>query len=75
MLLPLTSSVYVAGELASTDTVLVNIGTGYYMEVCILRGVYSLSSSEVTVQECQFIDDCAHICDRITRNISRPFRF
>ena len=33
LLLPLTSSVYVAGTLASADTVLVDIGTGYYIEV------------------------------------------
>ena len=35
LLLPLTSSVYVAGALASSETVLVDIGTGYYIEVCI----------------------------------------
>lgn len=33
LLLPLTSSLYVAGTLASTDSVLIDIGTGYYMEV------------------------------------------
>ncbi|KAK9907732.1 hypothetical protein WJX75_008850 [Coccomyxa subellipsoidea] len=32
LLLPLTSSLYVAGTLASTDSVLIDIGTGYYME-------------------------------------------
>ena len=34
MLVPLTQSLYVPGELASTDTVLVDIGTGYFVEVC-----------------------------------------
>ena len=33
MLVPLTQSVYVAGELANTDRVLLDIGTGYFMEV------------------------------------------
>ncbi len=33
-MLPLTSSVYVNGTLASKDSVLVDIGTGYYLEVC-----------------------------------------
>ena len=34
LLLPLTGSVYVAGTLASPESVLVDIGTGYYMEAC-----------------------------------------
>ena len=33
MLVPLTQSVYVAGELADTERVLLDIGTGYFMEV------------------------------------------
>jgi hypothetical protein len=33
LLLPLTSSLYVSGTVASTDQVLVDIGTGYYVEV------------------------------------------
>jgi len=32
MLLPLTPSLYVAGELEDPSTVLVDIGTGYYVE-------------------------------------------
>lgn len=31
-MLPLTSSVYVNGTLASNETVLIDIGTGYYIE-------------------------------------------
>lgn len=31
-MLPLTSSMYVSGTLASKESVLVDIGTGYYME-------------------------------------------
>jgi hypothetical protein len=34
LLLPLTSSLYVKGKVASTDTLLVNVGTDYYVEVC-----------------------------------------
>jgi prefoldin alpha subunit len=33
ILLPLTSSLYVPGELASKEHILVDIGTGYYVEV------------------------------------------
>merc|ERR1712038_746335 len=32
MLVPLTGSMYVQGEIAETDKVLIDIGTGYYME-------------------------------------------
>lgn len=32
MLVPLTSSLYVPGTLASTSTVLVDVGTGFYVE-------------------------------------------
>ena len=32
-LLPMTESMYVAGTLESVDTVLLEIGTGYYVEV------------------------------------------
>lgn len=34
VMLPLTSSVYVNGTLASKESVLVDIGTGYFIEVC-----------------------------------------
>lgn len=33
MLLPLTSAVYVSGKLASHESILLEIGTGYYAEV------------------------------------------
>lgn len=32
LLVPLTSSLYVPGTLASTETVLVDVGTGFYVE-------------------------------------------
>ena len=32
ILVPLTTSLYVPGKLASTDTVLVDVGTGFYIE-------------------------------------------
>jgi prefoldin subunit 5 len=33
MMLPLTQSLYVEGELADAENVLVDIGTGYYLQV------------------------------------------
>lgn len=38
LLLPLTSSLYVAGEVAAPQTVLVDIGTGYYVEMASEEG-------------------------------------
>lgn len=35
VLLPLTESLYVSGTLESVETVLLEIGTGYYVEVCV----------------------------------------
>lgn len=37
MLLPLTESLYVTGKLASTGRVLVDVGTGYYVEKVVGR--------------------------------------
>lgn len=37
-MLPLTPSLYVNGNVASTEKVLVDIGTGYFIEVRELRG-------------------------------------
>ena len=34
MLLPITSAVYVSGNLLSNDKILLDIGTGYFAEVC-----------------------------------------
>lgn len=39
MLLPLTSAVYVSGKLASHDSILLDIGTGYYAERSPEEGV------------------------------------
>lgn len=36
LLMPLTGSLYVRGALEDTDSVLINVGTGYYVEVCCL---------------------------------------
>ncbi len=48
MLLPLTSAVYVSGKLASHDSILLDIGTGYYAEVTIwLSFGCSLDSMQV----------------------------
>lgn len=38
-MLPLTSSLYVTGKLASTDQVVVDIGTGYWIEMKSDKGV------------------------------------
>lgn len=38
LLLPLTSSVYVSGEVAAPHTVLVDVGTGYYVEMAAEEG-------------------------------------
>lgn len=35
-MLPLTGSLYVKGKVASTEQLLVNIGTDYFVEVCLL---------------------------------------
>ena len=34
IMVPLTESLYVAGHVHQKDTLLVDIGTGYYAEVC-----------------------------------------
>ena len=34
MLVPLTASLYASGTLPNTDNVLVDVGTGYFIEVC-----------------------------------------
>lgn len=35
VLLPMTGALYVSGTLDSVDSVLLEIGTGYYVEVCL----------------------------------------
>lgn len=40
-MLPLTPSVYVNGTLASKETVLVDIGTGYYIEASLQASIPS----------------------------------
>ena len=46
VLLPMTGALYVAGTLDSVDSVLLEIGTGYYVEVCLANSGFfeSLSS-------------------------------
>jgi len=40
ILVPLTTSLYVPGTLADSENVIVDIGTGFYVEkVCLLAGV------------------------------------
>jgi prefoldin alpha subunit len=40
VLLPMTGALYVAGTLDSVDSVLLEIGTGYYVEVCLANSVF-----------------------------------
>jgi hypothetical protein len=39
ILVPLTPSLYVPGKLAATDTVLVDVGTGFYVEKVLLSHI------------------------------------
>lgn len=45
MLLPLSQSLYVEGELADADSVLLDIGTGYYLEVRTAKAMAMSSSA------------------------------
>ncbi|KAL9101488.1 MAG: hypothetical protein Q9163_003259 [Psora crenata] len=49
ILVPLTSSLYVSGKLASADTVLVDVGTGFYVEKTQLaaQGFYKRKVEEL----------------------------
>lgn len=44
MLVPLTSSLYVPGELSNLDEVIVDIGTGYYVSKVSLKSFPHLRS-------------------------------
>lgn len=48
--MPLTSSLYVPGTLASTETVLVDVGTGFYVEktTADAKKFYEGKSDELT---------------------------
>ncbi|KAJ3343715.1 subunit of tubulin prefoldin [Gonapodya sp. JEL0774] len=52
MLVPLTSSLYVPGEVASPESVIVDVGTGYFVEKSIAdaKSYYSKKSTFVKVQ-------------------------
>ena len=53
MLLPLTSAVYVPGKLASHDSILLDIGTGYFAEVSYL--LLQLTRSTVAIALCDIL--------------------
>ncbi len=57
-MLPLTSSVYVNGTLASTESVLVDIGTGYYIEVRIAFSQSPGAWSELSFCGARLSADC-----------------
>lgn len=42
LMLPMTESLYVPGTLKSVETVLLEVGTGYYIEVCIAACVWMM---------------------------------
>lgn len=55
LLLPLTSSVYVHGELESVEKVLIDVGTGYFVEVrrstvCILMFSQSFNNHHANIR-------------------------
>lgn len=50
MLLPLSQSLYVEGELADADSVLLDIGTGYYLEVRTAGAARTSPSGDRTSQ-------------------------
>ena len=55
--MPLTSSLYVPGQLSETDKVMVDIGTGYYVEVgCVAPpfGRRVRVRSNLTSSRCRF---------------------
>jgi len=47
MLLPLSQSLYVEGELADANSVLLDIGTGYYLEVRSSSSALFTSEEEI----------------------------
>ncbi len=51
ILVPLTPSLYVPGNLAATDTVLVDVGTGFYVEKVTF--VYLLSYPLIISYKCK----------------------
>lgn len=46
VLVPLTNSLYVSGELTSTDTVLVDVGTGFMIEKVAIPVFYHPDSKD-----------------------------
>eukprot|EP01006_Ploeotia_vitrea_P065556 TRINITY_DN9342_c0_g1_i1.p2 TRINITY_DN9342_c0_g1~~TRINITY_DN9342_c0_g1_i1.p2 ORF type:complete len:106 (-),score=13.08 TRINITY_DN9342_c0_g1_i1:296-613(-) len=55
MLIPLTSSLYVPGRIKQLDTVMVDVGTGYFVEKETDQAVELLNRK---IQQCQkFIDE------------------
>ncbi|QYS99247.1 Prefoldin, alpha subunit [Trichoderma simmonsii] len=48
VLVPLTNSLYVSGELTSTDTVLVDVGTGFMIEKVTIHLFYHLAQRTKT---------------------------
>jgi len=51
ILVPLTQSLYVPGKLANVDTVLVDVGTGYYFEKTVKQATEFFSSKAKLIQD------------------------
>lgn len=48
VLVPLTNSLYVPGKVVKPETVIVDIGTGYYVEkVCLAPAIFCSSSHRI----------------------------
>jgi len=63
ILVPLTSSLYVPGKLADTSNVLVDVGTGYYIEkVCFIH-VYVFEISPRSLN--------ANVCEKSTKDATK----
>ena len=76
VLLPLTESLYVSGKLESVDTVLLEIGTGYYVEVRrrrLLRAAGTLGFSTALLLCLARCPTCCNSCS--LHNVPWPSEF
>ena len=62
IMVPLTSSLYVSGSIQNTEKVLVDVGTGYYIEQCVPR-----AQEFFTKRASQMADTMENIANNITQ--------
>ena len=75
-MLPLTSSLYVSGEIADVANVMVDIGTGYYVEVGVgfgltlqgSGGLHVMLSWRPNLPRCTMAHRCQSATPRTTAN-------